>query len=57
MESKEKIKVYIDFQNGRTVCICTKENKRCDKKCIPEVVERDKFFGWEKTFRVNRFGK
>ena len=22
METKEKIKVFIDFQNGKTVCIC-----------------------------------
>lgn len=57
METIEKIKVYIDFQKGRTVCICMRDKKLCDKNCIPEVVERDKFFGWEKTFKVNRYGK
>lgn len=42
METKEKIKVFIDFQNGKTVCICKRSRKRCGKNCSPEVVERDK---------------
>ena len=28
METKEKIKVFIDFQNGKTVCICKRSRKR-----------------------------
>ena len=31
METKEKIKVFIDFQNGKTVCICKRSRKRCGK--------------------------
>lgn len=46
METKEKIKVFIDFQNGKTVCICKRSRKRCGKNCSPEVVERDKFAEW-----------
>lgn len=57
METKEKIKVYIDFQDGKTVCICKRSRKGCNKKCEPDVVERDKFYGWEKIFRQNRYGK
>ena len=33
METKEKIKVYIDIQNGKTVCICKRNHKGCGKKC------------------------
>ena len=29
METKEKIKVFINFQNGKTVCICKRSRKRC----------------------------
>lgn len=27
METKEKIKVFIDFQNGKTVCICKAQSQ------------------------------
>lgn len=57
METKEKIKVFIDFQNGKTVCIYKRSRKRCGKDCSPEVVERDKFAEWERTFHRDRFGK
>lgn len=57
MEKKEKIRVYIDFRNGKTVCICKRSKKGCDKNCIPDIVERDKFYGWEDTFHRNRYGK
>ena len=32
MEEKEKIKVFVDVQNGKTVCICRRSNKKCGKK-------------------------
>jgi hypothetical protein len=57
MEEKEKIKVYIDIRDGKTVCICKRSHKKCSKKCEPDVVERDKFAGWEKIFHQNRYGK
>ena len=57
METKEKIKVYIDIQDGKTICICKRSNKGCGKQCEPDVVERDKFAGWKSTFRRNRFGQ
>ena len=56
MEETEKIKVYVDVVNGRTVCICTRAHKGCNKACDKDVVERDRFRGWEKTAR-NRYGK
>lgn len=57
METKEKIKVFARIENGKTVCICPREDKRCKRKCEPDVVERDKFRGWQETFRRNRYGK
>lgn len=57
MEATEKIKVFARIENGKTVCICTRNNKRCKRKCEPDIVERDKFRGWERTFRRNRYGK
>lgn len=57
MESKEKIYVYIDIRGGKTVCICKRSKKGCDKNCEPDVVERDKFEGWKSTFQTNRYGK
>ena len=55
----EYIKVYIRYdKNGNTKCICCESNKRCEcTKCSREIVERDKFRGWESTFRVNKYGK
>lgn len=57
MERKEKIKVFVDIKDGKTVCICKADNKGCKRHCSKDVVERDKFNGWEDTFRRNRYGK
>lgn len=57
MQTKEKIEVYIDWKDGKTVCICKRSKKRCKKHCEPDVVERDKFSEWESTFHRDRFGK
>lgn len=57
MQEKEEIKVYIDVQDGETVCICHREQKGCYKNCAPDVVERDKFAGWERTMLRDRYGK
>ena len=57
MEEKEKIPVFIDVVNGKTVCICKRSRKKCGKNCEPDVVERDKFGGWQEMFRQNKYGK
>lgn len=57
METKERIKVFIDFEDGKAVCICKRSRKRCNKKCEPDIVERDKFEGWQKVFHQNKYGK
>ncbi len=57
MASREEIKVYVEIVNGKTVCICKRDNKGCDKYCQKDVVTRDKFAGWEDTFRRDRYGK
>lgn len=54
---KEIIKVFIDFKDCRTACICLRSNKGCGKKCTPEIVERDPYRGWEDTFKVDKYGK
>ena len=53
----EHIKVFIDYKNGQTVCICKRSNKKCSKQCTPEIVERDMYRGWQDTFKVDRYGK
>lgn len=58
MKDKEQIKVFARVENGRTVCICKRDGKRCKRKgCSPEVVERDRFAEWGDTFRRDRYGK
>lgn len=57
MERKEKIKVFVDVENGKTVCICQRDMKGCNKRCEPDVVERNKFDEWESTFHRDRYGK
>ena len=53
----EYIAVYIDWHEGKTMCICRRDNKRCDKNCSPDVVERDIYRGWKQTFYQDKFGK
>jgi len=58
MSGKEYIKVFIDYSpEGRTICICPRWKKKCHKKCTPDVVERDKYRGWEDCFYVDKYGK
>lgn len=57
METKEKIEVYIDFEDGKTVCICKRTRKGCNRFCEKAVVERDKYEGWKELFHQNRYGK
>lgn len=57
MEEVEKIKVYIRIVDGKTVCVCHRSKKLCNRNCEKDIVSRDKFADWEKTFRRDRFGK
>lgn len=57
MNPKEEIKVFARIEKGKTVCICPASDKKCKAKCTRDVVVRDKFRGWESTFRRNRYGK
>lgn len=57
MKKHETIKVYIDFKDGETACICLRGKKKCNKPCTLDVVERDRFRGWEETMKRDRFGK
>jgi len=57
MKKLELLKVFIRRENGRTVCICLRSNKRCERRCIPDVVERDLYRDWERTMNRDRFGK
>lgn len=53
----EYIKVFIDYKDGKTVCICERKRKGCNKPCTPDVVERDRYRGWKDTFYQDRYGK
>lgn len=57
METKETIPVYIKIVKGKTVCICYAGVKKCKEICSVEVVQRDRFRGWESTIRRDRFGR
>ena len=57
MEEKERIPVYTNIVNGKTVCLCHRNRKGCGKKCEKDFVLRDKFDDWKKTFERDRFGK
>lgn len=57
MASKEKIKVWIDFQDGEIKCLCHRAKKKCQKKCTREVVEFDRYYGWEETFHTDKYGR
>ena len=56
MKEKEKIAVRVKVINGKTVCICM---KGCDRpeKCEADIVERDRFRGWQQTMKRDRYGK
>jgi hypothetical protein len=56
LKEKERIHVFVDIVNGRTVCICTARNKGCKKQCERDVVERDLFRGWDSTMR-DKYGR
>ena len=57
MDTIEKIPVFLDIVNGKTVCICPAGKKGCKKNCVRDVVERDKFRGWQKTMKRNKYGQ
>ena len=57
MNENEVLKVFIDWKDGKTRCICLRSKKRCRKKCLKDVVERDKYRDWEQTFKQDQFGK
>lgn len=57
METIETIPVYIDTKDGKTVCICHRDEKGCGKNCEPEIVSRDKFRGWKETFARDIYGR
>jgi len=57
MKTTETIPVYIRIENGKTVCICKRSQKKCTRKCDTDEVIRDKFLGWEATMKRNRFGE
>ena len=58
MDTKETLKVYIEFKAGRTVCICLRSAKGCrSRHCIKDCVTRDKFEDVKGCFEQNRFGK
>ena len=56
VQEREMIEVFIRMRKGKTVCICKREAKGCERACQPDVVTRDKFQGWEDTMARNRYG-
>ncbi len=57
MASRLKVKVWIDFHDGKINCICHRAKKKCRKQCSREVVEFDRYYGLSETFYTNKYGK
>jgi len=57
MQEKERIPVFADIVNGKTVCLCHRDAKGCSKKCEKDFVERDRFEAWERTMQRDIYGK
>lgn len=57
MASTEKIEVFVNVVKGKTVCICKRDAKGCNRQCEKDIVTRDKFAGWEDTFARDKYGK
>lgn len=57
MKQKEYLKVFIDFQDGKVMCMCLRSRRRCNKPCLADTVERDRYRGWEQLCRVDKYGK
>lgn len=58
MHTRERIPVWIDIRNGKTVCICHAGYKGCGSRhCARDTVTRDRFEDWQKTMQRNRYGK
>lgn len=57
MADHDRIKVWIDFENGETMCICPYWKKRCEKNCTEGVVTRDRYYGWEECLNVDIYGQ
>lgn len=56
MKGRERIPVYIDFENGTAVCICHQDRKMCNRPCEKATVERDRYEGWRQTMNTSRYG-
>ena len=57
MRSKEKLNVYVRYENNRVTCLCLRQNRKCGRSCERETVERDLYYGWKQTFYQDRYGK
>lgn len=57
MQEIEKIPVFIRIEGGRTVCVCHRSRKKCNRNCEKDCVSRDKFEGWKNLMNRDRFGK
>ena len=58
MQEKEKIPVYVDVgKNGKTKCICAMSRKGCGKVCSPDLVTRDRFYGWRESMNRDKYGR
>lgn len=57
MKDRERLKVFIRYEGGKVVCMCLRQNRKCDKHCERETVLRDRYYGWKSTFKQDKFGK
>ena len=50
MDEKEVLKVFVDWRDGETRCICLRSHKR-------DIVERDLYRDWKAAFKQDKFGR
>ena len=57
MREKEAIEVYVKVEGGKTLCVCPKSKKHCKHDCELDILERDRYRGWEETMHRDKYGK
>ena len=57
MKEKEYIQANVDVVKGKTVCVCLASDKRCEKECDVCTLTRDRYEGWLKTLKQDKYGK
>ena len=42
-----RLRAYIKFIDGKVECLCLASDKRCSRRCCLDIVEWDRWRGWQ----------